>query len=954
MPFWVLIFLLVGSLTVGTLPLTGWVVQLLSGKKLSQLGTGNISVSAAFSVGGKQAGIVAVILEIARGILPVIAAKILFPNAPVWQIVSLILLVAGRYFIAKGGGVTNATWGILVYSPIIAISSGITGLLIWRFSYLLLPISKSASRLWASRLGCLSAVFWVWFWHQPPKSPPLSAWELIAVLVLAVELVMINLSQKDDVGLYMKQQVFNLKDKLDLQQCGEKATRLSELKRAGFKVPLGWVLPAVNRLEDINIPFKQQIPLTNYPLIIRSSALGEDSNISSAAGQYQTIGPIYSPAELQPAIIQCRQSYWTSEAISYRQNQHLPDTGIAVLIQPYLASDVAGVMFTRNPLDGGSQIIIEALKGGAELVVGGQFTPVHLEIEINTPIEQLKLPTILPKTVILELVKLAQDIETFYQGIPQDIEWCWDGVKVWILQTRPITNLHPIWTRTIAAEVIPGVIPPLTWSINRPLTCGVWGQLFTLVLGKKVSHLDFKQTATLFGSHAYFNATLLGEIFTLMGLPKQGLEFLVRGQKMGKPPLRKLFPSLPGLWRLIQRERHLDQDFQQDLEQLFLPTLQQLESHQSLESLTLTQLLEQAETIQTTLKSATYYNIIAPIGLAIRRTLFKVSDAWIPTHTAPEVASMQALQTLAEQIRETFTETEPITHQSFEQKLTENQQFYQQFETWLQTYGYLSEVGTDISVPNWLEQPEIFKEMLFKIVRNTNYRMENLSVSNLTQWEKWRQAQCYERTLTKSKIAEVYGKLLAHLRWTILAIESQAITQRLLENSGDIFYLEWDEVKAWIEQNTEPDFIPKVHQRRKIFQENSGRTVPPVVYGNILPKPRLQTIQNAAILQGIPASIGTVEGIVKICRSLTNIIDQTEDKILVVPYTDAGWSPILLTAKAIISEVGGQLSHGAIIAREYGIPAVMNIQGATTYLKDGQRVRVDGYQGTVEILEGRE
>lgn len=367
MPFWVLIFLLVGSLTVGTLPLTGWVVQLLLGKKLSQLGTGNISVSAAFSVGGKQAGIVAVILEIARGILPVIAAKILFPNAPVWQIVSLILLVAGRYFIAKGGGVTNATWGILVYSPIIAISSGITGLLIWRFSYLLLPISKSASRLWASRLGCLSAVFWVWFWHQPPKSPPLSAWELIAVLVLAVELVMINLSQKDDVGLYMKQQVFNLKDKLDLQQCGEKATRLSELKRAGFKVPLGWVLPAVNRLEDINIPFKQQIPLTNYPLIIRSSALGEDSNISSAAGQYQTIGPIYSPAELQPAIIQCRQSYWTSEAISYRQNQHLPDTGIAVLIQPYLASDVAGVMFTRNPLDGGSQIIIEALKGGARI-----------------------------------------------------------------------------------------------------------------------------------------------------------------------------------------------------------------------------------------------------------------------------------------------------------------------------------------------------------------------------------------------------------------------------------------------------------------------------------------------------------------------------------------------------------------------------------------------------------
>lgn len=202
---------------------------------------------------------------------------------------------------------------------------------------------------------------------------------------------------------------------------------------------------------------------------------------------------------------------------------------------------------------------------------------------------------------------------------------------------------------------------------------------------------------------------------------------------MGKPPIGKLLPSLAGLWRLIQRERHLDQDFQEDLEQLFLPILQQLEAELSLESLTLTQLLERCETIQTILKSATFYNIIAPIGLAIRRTLFKVSDSWIPTQTAPEIASIEALQTIANNIRETFKEPEQITHESFNQILAKNQQF----ETWLQTYGYLSEVGTDISVPNWLEQPEILKEMLFKIVKNPNYRIENLTVSNLTRWERW-------------------------------------------------------------------------------------------------------------------------------------------------------------------------------------------------------------------------
>ncbi len=168
-------------------------------------------------------------------------------------------------------------------------------------------------------------------------------------------------------------------------------------------------------------------------------------------------------------------------------------------------------------------------------------------------------------------MKQAQAIEAFFHGIPQDIEWSWDGEKVWILQSRPITNLQPFWTRTIAAEVIPGAIRPLTWSINRPLTCGVWGEIFQVVLGDRAIGLNFNETATLLGSHAYFNATLLGEIFRMMGLPEQGLEFLLRGQKMGKPPLGKILPNLPGLWRLVQRERALNAEFKGDRTSIFLP-----------------------------------------------------------------------------------------------------------------------------------------------------------------------------------------------------------------------------------------------------------------------------------------------------------------------------------------------------------------------------------------------
>ena len=122
-----------------------------------------------------------------------------------------------------------------------------------------------------------------------------------------------------------------------------------------------------------------------------------------------------------------------------------------------------------------------------------------------------------PERLIQQVAFLARHLETRCSGVPQDIEWTFDGTQLWLLQSRPITNLTPIWTRKIAAEVIPGAIRPLTWSINRPLTCGVWGDIFTIVLGDRAEGLNFEETATLHHAYAYFNATLLGDIFPAHG-----------------------------------------------------------------------------------------------------------------------------------------------------------------------------------------------------------------------------------------------------------------------------------------------------------------------------------------------------------------------------------------------------------------------------------------------------
>jgi len=144
--------------------------------------------------------------------------------------------------------------------------------------------------------------------------------------------------------------------------------------------------------------------------------------------------------------------------------------------------------------------------------------------------------------------------------------------------------------------------------------------------------------------------------------------------------------------------------------------------------------------------------------------------------------------------------------------------------------------------------------------------------------------------------------------------------------------------------------VNRKFRRSQFHQDSQIEQVPLVVYGNIPPHPSETTdIYSDQILQGIAASHGQAEGRIKVVRNLQNLPDIDKDTILVVPYTDSGWAPLLVRAGGLVAEAGGRLSHGAIVAREYGIPAVMDVKGATWILQDGQRVRIDGSRGIVEL-----
>jgi len=933
-------------------------------KRLKNLGTGNVSVSAAFYHGGRLVGILAVLSEALKGIAAVLLARAFFPDNAEWEIIALIALVFGRYWISKGAGTTNVVWGYAVHDPLSALlvfliggigftilrerTQGRVGILIlFPLVTALRHSQDSALIVMTIALGCLLG----WVYKKLPDDLEMRA----------------ETAQKNSQSMFRffrgDRALISLDQPLSPQKAGEKAATLSDLKRLGYPVPEGWVLFPGDDPAPL-IEFLQ--PSEAEPLAVRSSAIGEDSESASAAGQYQTILGITRREELLPAISRCLESYHQASAVQYRRDRGLPDTSMVVLIQKQIRGAFSGVAFSRDPISRqSSTVVIEALPGDAASVVSGQVTPEAYEVQVSDSLASdwvLSDDRILevngsgdtPLRLVQQIAFLARRLEEEYHGVPQDVEWTYDGHTLWVLQSRPITTLAPIWTRKIAAEVIPGLIRPLTWSINRPLTCGVWGKIFTIVLGDRAQGLDFNQTATLHYSRAYFNASLLGQLFRRMGLPAESLEFLTRGAAFSKPPIGSTLRNLPGLLRLVGQELQLEKNFRRDDRRKFAPFLKQASVQPAVE-LSASHLLERINLILELLEVATFYSIFAPLSAALRKAILKVDDGQIDNGDTPEVAALRSLQALAVLARENLlsnkwinpAETESLSSLNLFKMLdrtVESRDILDRFNQILNRYGYLSEVGTDIAVPTWREDPHPVQELFAQFCLNLPPKPSSVrSKAGLVQ----------RRFSLKGRVTEVYSRLLAELRWSFVALEADWLKSAILTEPGDIFFLELAEVRQAVNlDRTILDQIPQIIAQRRSSLQKDGQleSVSTIVYGDDPPIPVLENWQSSQQLQGIGASIGQVEGRIKVLRSLSNVGEIDRETILVVPYTDSGWAPLLARAGGLIAEVGGRLSHGAIVAREYRIPAVMDVQNATNILRDGQLVRIDGQRGTVEIL----
>lgn len=287
----------------------------------------------------------------------------------------------------------------------------------------------------------------------------------------------------------------------------------------------------------------------------------------------------------------------------------------------------------------------------------------------------------------------------------------------------------------------------------------------------------------------------------------------------------------------------------------------------------------------------------------------------------------------------------------------------------LEKFGHRSTIELDFGVPRWSEEPEYILNLV------KSYMVDQMYVRNVAEQQHKaqqakqliediyqalkadkgeRRAHKFREQIVAARVAagmREYPKfdivrMLALARKIVLEVGRDYVDEGLLEQPEDIFFLHLDDLKR------KQGLREVVQEHKAAYEKEMARTsIPRIVLNSGETYYSAQKIDpNSKVLQGMPLSPGSYEGQIRVVFDPSNSKLQ-EGEIMVTESTNPAWTPLFITAKGLIMEYGGPVSHGGIVAREYGIPAVVGISSATSVLQDGQRVRINGETGTVEILD---
>ncbi len=739
---------------------------------------------------------------------------------------------------------------------------------------------------------------------------------------------------------------------------------------------------------------------------VRSSATVEDSPTASFAGLHDSYLGIVGRDAVIDRVLRCWHSLSAARATAYRSRMgvDLRSVLMAVVVQQMVDATAAGVLFTADPLTGHRKVVsIDAVFGLGDALVSGHVAPDVVKVRDGQVIERAT-PTagrsvaVLTDEQAIRLAGIGRRIEAHFGG-PQDVEWCLVDDEVHIVQGRPITTLFPV-------PVLDDGAPHVYVSVGhqqmmtdpmKPLGLTLWQRLALVDMHEAAGRL-FVDVAPLL-MHPATRADrleLLGRSDPLIGdalqtvvergdllpVPEDDGPTPPHGPPAGAPPeppppLATDSAIVAGLIRqheasVAELERDIAGRSGTALIDFVIDDVQELQrlltdrtSHQAITAGMeatwwlndhLAEWLGETDAADAVARSAPG-NVTSEMGLA----LLDVADAVRPH---PEVVAF--LRGVGDD--DTFLDDLPRFDGGREARTA--------ILAYLDAYGMRCVGEIDITRPRWSEHPSALVPVLLADVdhfepgearrrfergqeraaakeRDILGRLRTLP-DGVDKADETQRMIGRVRTFIGYREYPKFGivRRLAIWKRALMAEADRLVAAGTLAARDDVGFLRLDELREAV--RTQHVDAALVERRKEEHTSNHALRTPRVLTsdGETLSGSYRRDDVPPGALVGLAVSAGTIEGRARVVVDMSAAELEPGD-ILVTTFTDPSWSPLFVAAAGLVTEVGGLVTHGAVIAREYGLPAVVGVDRATQLIRDGQKIRVHGTHGYVEILEDR-
>ncbi len=616
----------------------------------------------------------------------------------------------------------------------------------------------------------------------------------------------------------------------------------------------------------------------------------------------------------------------------------------------------------------------------------------------------------LDKKQIKQLTKLAKKIEAEF-GCPQDIEWAICKKEIYLLQSRPITALPPekswedrqIWCNNPAKEVIPDVVTPATSSVIERMLDDFIGPVFRSLCMDRGNHPIYGLVA----GRLYFNANIWGAVFrdipgaksldfmSMTGSHKglqQVVERLQTASDEDLPNLKfrrfRFFLKIPLI--IIRALRSTPERGRRILTKV--EARNEEWARLDVTILSTEQIIIHIQELIVDFSGLLGHVLYLFSVLAALPVLDMVCTRWFSDSSINTGELLAGLGDMADAVAgldlwrlavaaDASAEVKDLILSNddwgeIESTLSQNdsgREFLKNWSKFMARHGHHCRGEIELYNQRWFEKPDY----ILKLVRSYINQIGKIDpVQNHTEHAQQRcqlEQQCHRQlgnpikrmifnhllirfqkgSVFRENVKSEVIKLLTTMRKMLIELGKRLSEKGVLENQDDIFFLQLEEIAPVTQGKADFDIHQVVTARRAQYDKNSLITPPDAVFGKFDPENFTPDIwdEQMELLNGLAVSLGVATGKARVILRADTEEQLLAGEILVAPFTDPGWTPYFVTAAAIVMDQGGVISHGSIVAREYGIPAVVNVEIGTKTIKTGQTIQVDGNSGVVKILQ---